>query len=108
MTYWYLAIAIIAEVVATSALKASTEFTKLQPSLIVIVGYAFSFYFMTLTLRTIPLGITYAIWSGAGLVLVTIAGVFLYEQMLNISTILGMCLVIFGIVVIHIFSKSIN
>ena len=60
MAYWYLAIAIIAEVVATSVLKASTEFTKLQPSLIVI-GYAFSFYFMTLTLRTIPLGITYAI-----------------------------------------------
>lgn len=108
MAYWYLAIAIIAEVVATSALKASAEFTKLQPSLIVIVGYAFSFYFMTLTLRTIPLGITYAIWSGVGLVLVTIAGVFLYEQVLNIPTILGMCLAIFGVVVIHIFSKSIN
>lgn len=108
MAYWYLAIAIIAEVVATSALKASTEFTKLQPSLIVIVGYAFSFYFMTLTLRTIPIGIAYAIWPGVGLVLVTIAGVFLYKQVPNIPTILGMCLVILGVVVIHIFSKSIN
>lgn len=108
MAYWYLAVAIITEVVATSALKASAEFTKLLPSLIVIAGYALSFYFMTLTLRTIPVGITYAIWSGFGLVLVTIVGVFLYEQVLNIPTILGMCLVILGVVVIHIFSKSIN
>ncbi len=86
MSYWYVAIAIIMEVIATSALKASTEFTKLLPSLIVIVGYAISFYFMTLTLRTIPVGITYAIWSSAGIVLVTIAGVFLYKQIPNIPT----------------------
>ncbi len=81
MACLYLAVAIIAEVVATSALKASAEFSRLMPSLMVVVGYGVAFYFMTLTLRTIPLGITYAIWSGLGMVLVTIAGALLYKQL---------------------------
>ena len=80
MTYLYLAIAIIAEVTATSALKASEEFTKLVPSIIVVIGYAIAFYFMTLVLRVMPVGVTYAIWSGLGIVLVTIAGFILYDQ----------------------------
>ena len=74
MAYFYLAIAIVAEVIATSALKASTEFTKLVPSILVVVGYAVAFYFLTLVLRTIPVGISYAIWSGLGIVLITLVG----------------------------------
>lgn len=108
MTYLYLAIAIIAEVAATSALKASEEFTRLFPSLIVVAGYGIAFYFMTLVLRVIPIGITYAIWSGVGIVLVAVVGFILYKQIPDISAILGMGLIIAGVVVIHVFSKTIN
>ena len=106
MTYWYLAIAIIAEVAATSALRASEEFTRLVPSLIVIVGYGVSFYFMMLVLRVIPVGITYAIWSGIGIVLVTIVGAIFFKQIPDAPALLGMGLIIAGVVVIHLFSKS--
>ncbi len=108
MTYLFLFIAIIAEVAATSALKASEEFTKLYPSLIVVVGYGVAFYFMTLVLRVIPLGITYAVWSGLGIVLVTIAGIFLYKQIPDIPAIIGMGLIVSGVVVINVFSKSMS
>ena len=83
MAYIFLAVAIVAEVTATSALKASEEFTRLWPSMIVIVGYGVAFYCLTLVLRTIPVGITYAIWSGLGIVLVAIAGAILYIQIIN-------------------------
>ncbi|MBN4073843.1 multidrug efflux SMR transporter [bacterium AH-315-E07] len=108
MAYLYLAIAIIAEVIATSALKASAEFTKLLPSLIVVVGYGIAFYFMTLVLRTIPIGITYAIWSGVGIILVAIIGAMLYKQIPDISAVIGMGLIISGVVVIHVFSKTMS
>ncbi|HFQ89947.1 MAG TPA: multidrug efflux SMR transporter [Desulfobulbus sp.] len=108
MAYLYLAVAIIAEVVATSALKASAEFSRLMPSLMVVVGYGVAFYFMTLTLRTIPLGITYAIWSGLGMVLVTIAGALLYKQIPDMPAIIGMCLIVSGVVVINIFSTAVH
>ncbi len=108
MTYLYLFIAIIAEVAATSALKASEEFTKLYPSLIVVVGYGVAFYFMTLVLRVIPIGITYAVWSGLGIVLVTIVGFFLYKQIPDIPAIIGMGLIVSGVVVINLFSKSMS
>ncbi len=108
MAYIYLAIAIIAEVVATSALKASAEFTKLYPSLLVVVGYCVAFYFMTLVLRTIPIGITYAVWSGAGIVLVAIGGALLYKQIPDIPAIIGMGLIISGVVVIYVFSKTVS
>jgi len=108
MAYIYLVIAIIAEVVATSALKASAEFSKLYPSLVVIVGYGFAFYFMTLVLRTIPVGITYAIWSGAGIVLITIVGALLYKQIPDIPAIIGMGLIISGVAVIHVYSGTIG
>lgn len=108
MTYLFLAIAIIAEVAATSALKASEEFTRLIPSLIVIVGYGVAFYFMTLVLRVIPIGITYAIWSGFGIVLVAIVGLLFYKQVPDVPAVVGMCLIIAGVVVIHVFSKTIN
>ncbi len=108
MAYLYLAIAIIAEVTATSALKASAEFTKLIPSIIVVVGYGLAFYFLTLVLRTIPIGVTYAVWSGLGIVLVTIAGAILYKQIPDTPAIIGMGLIVLGVVVIHLFSKTIN
>ncbi len=108
MAYLYLALAIIAEVVATSALKASAEFTKLYPSLVVIAGYCLAFYFMTLVLRTIPIGITYAIWSGVGIVLVAIIGALVYKQTPDIPAIIGMGLIISGVVIIHLFSKTVT
>ncbi len=108
MAYLYLAIAIIAEVTATSALKASAEFTKLIPSIIVVVGYGLAFYFLTLVLRTIPIGITYAVWSGLGIVLVTVSGAILYKQIPDSPAIIGMGLIVLGVVVIHLFSKTVN
>ncbi len=107
MAYFYLAIAIVAEVIATSAIKATSEFTKLFPSLIVIVGYGVAFYFMALVIKTIPIGVTYAIWSGAGIVLVAIVGAFLYKQVPDLPAILGMALIVSGVVVIHLFSKTV-
>ena len=106
MTYLYLALAIVAEVAATSALKASEEFTRLVPSIIVIVGYFVAFYLLTLVLRVIPIGITYAIWSGLGIVLVTIVGFFLYKETPDIPAMIGMCLIISGVIVINVFSKT--
>jgi small multidrug resistance pump len=108
MTYFYLAIAIIAEVAATSALKASEEFTNLVPSIIVVIGYGIAFYFMTLVLRVIPVGITYAIWSGLGIVLVTVVGIFLYRQMPDVPALIGMGLIVSGVVVINVFSKTVS
>ena len=108
MVYIYLAIAIIAEVAATSALKASHEFTRLIPSLIVVTGYATAFYFMTLTIRTLPIGITYAVWSGLGIVLISIVGAVLYKEVPDIPTMLGMALIISGVGVIHVYSDVVR
>ena len=108
MAYVYLAIAIVAEVTATSALKAAEEFTRLIPSLIVIVGFAVAFYFMMLTLRTIPVGITYALWSGLGIVLMTIVGAGVYKEIPDIPAVIGMGLIVAGVVVINAFSKTVN
>ena len=106
MTYIYFAAAIISEVVATSALKASEQFTKLRPSLIVIIGYCISFYLVTLVLRTIPVGITYAIWAGVGIVLVALVGAVLYKQIPDIPAVIGMGLIIAGVVIINVYSKT--
>ncbi|RLA43661.1 MAG: QacE family quaternary ammonium compound efflux SMR transporter [Gammaproteobacteria bacterium] len=108
MAYFYLSMAILAEVIGTIALKASREFTAFAPSLIVLVGYGVSFYFMTLALRSIPLGVTYAVWSGVGIVLITIAGVFLYNEIPDFAAILGMGLIIIGVAVIYMFSKTVG
>ncbi len=107
LNYWYLLVAIITEVIATSALKSAEEFTRFWPSLFVIIGYVVSFYFMMLVLRTLPVGITYAIWSGVGIVLVAITGIFLYQQTPDLPAIIGMSLIIAGVVVIHLFSKTV-
>ena len=107
-TYLFLALAIIAEVVATTSLKATEEFTKIVPTIIMIVAYLVSFYFMTLVLKFIPLGITYAIWSGVGIVLVAIVGAWRFKEIPDLPSILGMGLIISGVIVIHVFSKNIN
>jgi len=108
MSYLYLAIAIVSEVIGTAALKASNEFTNLVPSLIVVAGYASAFYFLTLTLRTIPVGIAYAIWAGAGIVLICLVSWILYKQSLDAPAIIGVALIAAGVVLINGFSNSIH
>ena len=108
MTYLYLALAILAEMVATSALKASEEFTKLIPSVVVFIGYGAAFYFMTLVLRTIPIGITYAVWSGVGIILIAVIGAIFYKEIPDLPAIIGMGLIIAGVAVIHLFSKTVS
>lgn len=108
MAYIYLAVAIISEVIATSALKASEEFSKLTPSIIVVVGYAIAFYCLSVVLKSIPVGITYAIWSGVGIVLIALVGVFFFNQSLDGPAIIGMSLIILGVIVINVFSNSVE
>lgn len=106
MKYWlFLSIAISAEVIATSALKASDGFSRLLPSLLVVGGYAIAFYFLSLTLRAIPVGVTYAVWSGVGIVLITLVAWLLFDQRLDAPAIFGMLLIIAGVVVMNVFSK---
>jgi small multidrug resistance pump len=104
MNWLILAMAICAEVVATSALKASEGFTRLTPSIIVVVGYAISFYLLSLTLKVIPIGITYAIWSGVGVVLISLAGWYFYGQKLDLASIIGISLIVSGVMVLNLFS----
>ncbi len=106
MGYAYLSIAIIAEVIATSALKASEEFTRLVPSILVIAGYGIAFYCLSLVLRTIPLGIAYAIWCGVGIALIAIVGVVLYKQPLDWPAIIGIALIVAGVATIHVYSRT--
>lgn len=104
--YLSLAIAIVSEVVATSALRATDSFTRLVPSLIVVVGYALAFVFLSMTLKAIPVGIAYAIWSGLGVVLISVAAYFIYGQTLDLPALIGMALIVAGVLVLNIFSKS--
>ncbi|SAL22177.1 DMT family transporter [Caballeronia humi] len=105
LAYGLLAVAIVAEVVATSALRASDGFTRLVPSLIVVAGYGLSFYLLSLTLRSLPVGIVYAVWSGAGIVLITAVAAFLFKQVPDLPAVLGMGLIVAGVVVLNVFSK---
>lgn len=106
LSYVYLGIAIVAEVVGTSALKASDQFTRLWPSVLTVAGYALAFYFLSLTLKTIPTGVAYAIWSGVGIVLISLVGWWLFRQALDWPAVLGMGLIIAGVIVINVFSKT--
>jgi small multidrug resistance pump len=108
MKWVFLSIAIIAEVIGTSALKSAEGFTKLVPSIIVILGYGIAFYFLSLTLKTIPVGIAYAIWSGVGIILISIIGYFFYKQTLDLPAIIGILLIMAGVIVINLFSKSVS
>lgn len=109
MKHWlFLGTAIISEVIATSALKASDGFSRPWPSIIVVIGYAISFYLLALTLKTIPVGIAYAIWSGLGIVLISLLGVVLFGQKLDLPAVIGMGLIIAGVIVMNVFSRAIN
>lgn len=108
MSYVYLMIAIIGEVIATSALKASEQFTRLWPSVLVVAGYGCAFFFLSLVLQAIPVGIAYAIWSGLGIVLVAIAAAVIYGQVPDLPAILGMALITAGVVVMNVFSKTVS
>lgn len=106
MGYWYLAIAIVAEVLATSALKESQGFSKLLPTLLVMAGYGASFYFLSLVLQTIPIGVAYALWAGLGIVLITIVGAVVFGQKMDLAAILGIALIVCGVVVLRVFSSA--
>jgi small multidrug resistance pump len=108
MHYFYLALAVLGEVIGTSFLKATEDFTKLWPSLIVVLGYGASFYFLTLSLKVIPVGIAYATWSGIGIVLVTVISIFLYKQVPDWPAIIGMAMIIGGVVIMQLFSKTVH
>jgi len=109
MQQWIILIAaIISEVIATSALKASEGFTRLWPTLLMTVGYGIAFYLLSLTLRTMPVGVAYAIWSGMGVVLITLVGWVLFGQRLDMPALIGMVLIVIGVVVMNLFSHSVG
>lgn len=107
MKNWlFLGVAIAAEVIATTALKSSDGFSKLWPSLLVVTGYGIAFYALSMTLHSIPLGVAYAIWSGLGIVLVSVLALLIYDQHLDLPAIIGIGLIILGVIVINLFSKT--
>ena len=105
--FLFLFVAIIFEIIGTSVLKLSEQFTKVIPSIISIIAYITAFYFLCLTLKTIPVGIAYAIWSGVGIVLISVIGLVYFKQSLDLPAILGLGLIIAGVIIINIFSKSV-
>ena len=104
--YLYLAIAIVAEVIATTALKAVDGFSKPLPLTLVVIGYGIAFWMLSLVMKSIPVGVTYAIWSGLGIVLITVAGYVLYRQRIDAAALIGMALIVAGVAVIQLFSKT--
>lgn len=104
--YLYLAIAITAEVIATTSMKALDGFSRPLPLLLVVAGYSLSFWMLSLVVKTIPVGIAYAIWAGLGIVLVSVAAALIYQQKLDLPAVLGMALIVAGVVVIQLFSSS--
>lgn len=108
MTHWiYLAFAIIAEVVGTSFLKQAEGFTRLWPSVTVIIAYVVAFYFLSLTLKTLPVGIAYAVWAGAGVALIAMVGFVFFGQLLDWPALIGIALIVLGVAVINLFSTAI-
>ncbi|RJU92012.1 MAG: QacE family quaternary ammonium compound efflux SMR transporter [Candidatus Poseidoniales archaeon] len=107
MNKWiYLALAIGSEVVATSSLKSTEGFTKLWPSLLVLAGYSAAFYFLSLTLDTIPIGVAYAIWSGVGVAAIVLVSVVVFDQKIDLAGMVGIGLIIAGVVVLRLYSES--
>ena len=106
MQWLYLFIAITGEVIGTSALKASEGFTRLVPSVVTVIGFAIAFYFLALTLKTIPIGIAYAIWSGVGIIMISVIGYFFFGQVLDLPAWIGIGLIIAGVIVINMLSSS--
>ncbi len=108
MNSWlFLGVAIFSEVIATSALKASEGFSKTTPSIVVLVGYGLAFYFLSLTLKTIPVGVAYAVWSGVGIVGVSIIGFLVFKQKLDFPALLGMGFILTGVLIMNVFSKTV-
>lgn len=108
MTHWvYLAIAIVAEVVGTSFLKHAEGFSRLWPSLIVVVSYIVAFYFLSLTLKTLTVGVAYAVWAGAGVALIALAGYLFFDQALDWPAMTGISLIVAGVVIINVFSSAV-
>jgi small multidrug resistance pump len=109
MKSWvYLMVAIVAEIVGTSGLKASDGFSKLWPSLLTVAGYGTSFFFLSLTLRTIPMSVAYAVWSGVGIVLITLVGWIFFGQRLDLPAMIGIAIIALGVVVLNLFSKTLT
>jgi len=108
MVYAYLIIAIVAEVFATSAMAKSDGFTRLWPSVIAFVGYGLAFYLLSLVTRTVPVGIVYAVWSGAGIVLVATAGWLFFGQKLDLAATIGLAMIVAGVLIINLLSKSVS
>ncbi len=107
MSNWlFLGLAIFSEVLATSFLKSSEGFTKLWPSVIVFAGYMLAFYFLSLTLETIPIGVAYAIWSGVGVASITLVSVIAFDQKIDFSAVVGIGLIIIGVIVLRVFSDA--
>lgn len=108
MHWLYLALAIVAEVVATSALKTAAGFTRPLPSLLVVLGYGVAFYFLSLSLRVVPVGVAYAIWSGVGTALIAVIGWVLFGQALDFAALIGLALIVAGVAVLQLFSHSLG
>ena len=108
MPYLFLLLAIVSEVIGTTALSASQQFSRLGPSLLTVAGYGLGFYFFSFALKAIPIGVAYAIWGGVGIVLVTLIGVFYLKQRLDLPALLGIALIVVGVLVMQLFSKTIT
>lgn len=106
MGYLYLALAIVAEVIGTTALQASEGFTKPLPSAVVVIGYGLAFYLLSLVLRYMDMGVAYAIWAGLGIVLISLAGAIIYKQVPDVPAMIGLALIVGGVTVINVFSKT--
>lgn len=107
LTYSSLIIAIVCETIATSFLKQSEQFTKLVPSLITGAAYVCCFYFLSITLKTMPVGIAYAVWSGLGIVLISLIGFFIFKQHLDTPAYIGLAMIVAGVIIINVFSKAV-
>ncbi len=109
MQHWiFLGLAIVSEVIGTSALKAAEGFTRPWPSLVVVAGYGAAFYFLSLTLKAIPVGVAYAIWSGAGIALITLIAWIFLGQALDPPAIIGLLLIVAGVAVLKLFSRALS
>ena len=106
MKYLFLVAAVLSETIGTSALQASNQFTKFWPSVIVVISYALAFYFLSITLKYIPVGIAYALWASLGIIFITIVGLVVFGRKLDSAAIIGLTMIILGIAVIHLFSTT--
>ncbi len=107
MNYVFLGVAIAFEVLATTALKQSHGFTRLWPSLVTVAGYALAFYFLSLPLKVLPVGVVYAVWSGVGILFITAIGWFWFRQTLDMAAIVGIALILAGVLIVNLFSKTV-